>query len=55
MPFDNRIDPLSLLDNEDDMPPEDEAIGMVIPNGFGLQESTPAAVEQSLCETWSFS
>ena len=45
MPFDNKTDPLSLLDDEDDMSPEDEAMGMVIPNSLRLQESTPAALD----------
>ena len=48
MPFDNKTDPLSLLDDEDDMSPEDEAIGMVIPDGFCLQESRPADLDNSL-------
>ena len=30
------------------MSPEDEAIGMVIPDGFRLQESRPAALDNSL-------
>ena len=50
----NRKDLLTLLDDEDDMSPEDEAIGMVVQDGF-----TPSAVETScsghFCETWSVS
>ena len=42
---DNRKDPLAQLDDEDDMPPEDEAIGMVIPDG---QESRPADLDNYL-------
>ena len=34
-------DPLTLLDEDDDMPPEDETVGMAIPDGFRLQESRP--------------
>ena len=30
------------------MSPDDEAIGMVVPDGFRLQESRPAAVDSSL-------
>ena len=30
------------------MSPEDETIGMVIPDGFRLQESRPAALDNSL-------
>ena len=45
---DNRKDPLTQLDDEDDTSPEDEAIGMVIPDGFRLQESRPAALDNSL-------
>ena len=37
-----------MLDDEDDMSPDDEAIGMVIPDGFRLQESRPATLENSL-------
>ena len=36
------------MDDEDDMSAEDEAIGMVIPDGFRLQESRPAALDNSL-------
>lgn len=46
--FDNGKDPKTLLDDEDDISPEDEAIGMVIPDGFRLQESRPAALDNSL-------
>ena len=38
----------TLLDDEDDMSPEDEAIGMVIPDGFRLQGSRPAALDNYL-------
>ena len=38
---------MTQLDDED-MSPEDEAIGMVIPDGFRLQESRPAALDNSL-------
>ena len=41
----NRKEPLTQLDDEDDMSTEDEAIGMVIPDGFRLQESRPAALD----------
>lgn len=42
-------DPLTLLDeDDDDMSPEDEAVGMAIPGGFRLQESRPAALDGSL-------
>ena len=44
---DNRKDTLTQLDDEDDMSPQDEAIGMVIPDGF-LQESRPAALDNFL-------
>ena len=44
---DNGKDPLALLGDEDDMSPEDEAIGMVIPDGFRLQESRPVALDNS--------
>ena len=43
----NRQDPLTQLDDEDDMSPEDEAIGMAIPDGFRLQESRSAALDNS--------
>lgn len=36
---------LTLLDDEDDMAPEDEAIVMVVPDGDRLQESSPAALD----------
>ena len=39
---------LALLDDNDDMSPEDHAIGMVIPNGFRLQELRSAALDSSL-------
>ena len=42
----NRKDLLTLLDDEDDMSPEDEAIGMVVQDGF-----TPSAGDQLL---WTF-
>ena len=45
---DNRKDPLTQLDDEHDMSPEDEAIGMVITDGFRLQESRPAALDNFL-------
>ena len=35
-------------DDDDGMSPDDEAIGMVIPDGFRLQESRPAALDSSL-------
>ena len=44
----NRQDPLTQLDDEDDMSPEDAAIGMVIPDRFRLQESRPADLDNSL-------
>ena len=44
----NGKEPLTLPDDEDDMPPEDEAIGMVIPDGFRLQESRPPAPDNSV-------
>ena len=34
MPFDNKTDPLSLLDDEDDMSVEDEVVEMAIPDGY---------------------
>ena len=46
---DNRKDPLTQLDDED-MSPEDETIRMVIPDGFRLQESRPAALDNSLAK-----
>ena len=42
---DNRKDPLTVLDDEDDMSPEDEVIEMVTPDGFRLQESRPATID----------
>ena len=45
---DNGKDPLTLLDDEEDMSPEDEAIGMVIPDVFRLQESRQAALDNYL-------
>ena len=44
---DNRKDPLTQLDDED-MSPEDEAIGMGIPDGNRPEESRPAALDNSL-------
>ena len=44
---DNGKNTLALLDDDDDMSPEDHAIGMAIPNGFRLQESRPAALDSS--------
>ena len=44
---------MTQLDDED-MSPEDEAIGMVIPDGFRLQESTPAALDNSLVKRGVF-
>ena len=40
--------PLTLLDDDDDMSPDDDAIGMVVPDGFRLQESRSAALDSSL-------
>ena len=45
---DDGKDQLTLLDDDDDMSPDDEAIGMVVPDGFRLQESRPAALDSSL-------
>ena len=45
---DNEKEPLTLLDDEDDMSPEEEAIGMVIPEGLRLQESKPPALDNNL-------
>ena len=45
---DNRKDLLTQLDDEDDMSPEDEAIGIVIADGFRLQEWKPADLGNSL-------
>ena len=42
-----RKDPLTLLDDEGDMSLEDEAIEMVIPDGFRLEESRPPALDNS--------
>ena len=39
---------MTLLDDDDDMSPDDEAIGMVVPDEFHLQESRPAALDSSL-------
>ena len=39
---------IALLDDDDDMSPKDHVIGMVIPNGFRLQEPTPAGLDSSL-------
>ena len=52
---DNRKDPLTQLDDEDDMSPEDEAIGMVIPDGFRLQDLRveTSCSRQFFSETWS--
>ena len=44
---DNGKEPLTLVDDEDGMLPEDEAIGMVIPDGFRLQEPRPPALDNS--------
>ena len=44
--FDIGKDPLTLLD-DDDMSPEDEAVGMATPDGFCLQDSRPAALDGS--------
>ena len=52
---DDGKDPLTLLDDDDDMLPDDEAIGVVVPNGFRLQESRPAARDSSFSQTWSTS
>ena len=38
---------MTQLDDEDDMSPEDEVIGMVIPDGFRLEDSRPAALDNS--------
>lgn len=45
---DNRKDQLTMLENEDDMPPEDEAT--VVPDGFRLQNSRPSALDSYLEE-----
>ena len=45
---DNGKEPLTGLGDEDDMSPEDEAIVMVIPVGFRLQESRPPGLDNSL-------
>ena len=45
---DDGKDQLTLLDDDDDMSPDDEAIGMVVPDGFRLQEARPAALDSSL-------
>ena len=44
-------DPLTQLDDEDDMSPEDEATGMVIPDGLRLQESRPADLDNFLLKS----
>ena len=44
---DNGKKTLTLLDDEDDMPREDEAIEMVIPDGFRLQEPRPPDLDSS--------
>ena len=41
---------LSLLDEDDTMHPADEIHGMEIPDGFCLQEATPAALDISLLQ-----
>lgn len=43
-------DPLTLLDHEDAMSPEDESIGMIISDGFFLRKSRPATLDSSLVE-----
>ena len=45
---DDGKDQLTLLNDDDDMSPDDEAIGMVVPDGFRLQEPRPAALDSSL-------
>ena len=51
---DNGKDPLTLRDDEHYMSPEDEAIEMVIPDASRLQESTPAALDNSLVKRGVF-
>ena len=41
-------DPQTLLDEDDDMSPEDEAVGIAIPDGFRPQESRPATLDGSV-------
>ena len=36
------------MDDDDDMSPDDEAIGMVVPDGFRFQESRPAVLDSFL-------
>ena len=50
---DNRKDPLTVLDDEDDMSPEDEAIGMVIPDGFRLPRVETSCSRKFFSETCS--
>ena len=45
---DNRKDSLTLLDDKDDMSPEDEAVGMFLTDGFRLHQSRPAALDSFL-------
>ena len=52
---DNGKDPLALLGDEDDMSPEDEAIGMVIPDGFRLERVETSCSRQFFSETWCVS
>lgn len=40
---------------DEDMSPEDEAIGLVVPGGFRLQELRPAALECFFSGTWRVS
>ena len=45
---DNGKEALALLHDKYDMPPGNEAIRMVIPDGFRLEESRPPALDNSL-------
>ncbi|CAB1117353.1 unnamed protein product [Ectocarpus sp. CCAP 1310/34] len=45
---DSDKDPLTQLDDDDELSPEEETLKMDIPDGFRLQASPPPALDQSI-------